>query len=76
MTTSQDADRAAHRDIRQYLDELDRRGLLRRVARPNQQGHRSDAPGALAVPQSGQQMVVGLTAQAGDRANALAAAIV
>ena len=34
MTTSPDADRAAHRDIRQYLDELDRRGLLRRVARP------------------------------------------
>ena len=34
MTTSQDADRAAHRDIRQYLEEFDRRGLLRRVARP------------------------------------------
>ena len=34
MTTSQDADRAVHRDIRQYLEELHRRGLLRRVARP------------------------------------------
>jgi hypothetical protein len=34
MTTSQDADRAVHRDIRQYLEEFDRRGLLRRVARP------------------------------------------
>ncbi|HEY3994417.1 MAG TPA: hypothetical protein VGM40_00490 [Mycobacterium sp.] len=34
MTTSQDADRAAHRDIRQYLEEFDRCGLLRQVARP------------------------------------------
>ncbi|HEY2500036.1 MAG TPA: hypothetical protein VGI68_01075, partial [Mycobacterium sp.] len=34
MTTTQDADRAVHRDIRQYLDELDRCGLPRRVARP------------------------------------------
>ena len=33
MTISQATNRAVYRDIRKYLDELDRRGLLRRVPR-------------------------------------------
>jgi UbiD family decarboxylase len=33
MTTSQATNRGVYRDIREYLDELDRRGLLRRVTR-------------------------------------------